>query len=346
MKIFSFLCFVCCIFFANPVFSQPVSKTSFESETNQIITPHEIFIGDTVFVQYVFRTPVEIVAENAGSTDGELSLRTDFPIFSSTAEAENCTVKKISLIHTGLDYNFTVSFVPWKPGVFSFREFDIQDILSFSGLSKSQKKKCTLKIAPVSVLSVSEKTHATLLQPPASPILVPGTIYVVYALIAGAALSFTALCFLLAHIKRVVSALKRLGVIMGYGKNARRAARRARRLLRSSESDAVFCAELQEITRSYLSYRFDRPFSTYDTRELEKSFFEISEKITAFSQKMRIEELIALFRRTDYIRYAVGSLDSKLLPPAKHDVVLLDGERKEMVDTVCNAIAFLERGGE
>ena len=326
--------------FCSPIFAEEISF-----ETNQIVTPHEIFVGDTVFVQYVFRTPVEIIAENAQNS-GEIALRDDFPIFSSTAEADNSTVKKIALIHTGLDYNLTISFVPWKPGVFQFREFDIQDILFFSGLSKNQKKKCTMKIASVPVLSVSEKTHATLLQPPSAPILVPGTIYVVYALVASAALFFTALCFALAHIKQVVSALKRLRVIMGYGRNARRATKRARRLLRSEESDSAFCAEIQDISRSYLAYRFDRPFSTYDTKELESIFAEISGKITEFAQKMRIEELTSLFRRTDYIRYAAGSIDSRLLPPSKHDAVLLSGEREELVETLCNAISFLERRGE
>ena len=86
-----------------------------------------------------------------------------------------------------------------------------------------------------SYLSVSEKMHATLLQPPAAPILVPGTIYIVYALIAGAVLFLTAICFMLAHIKQVVSALKRLQVIMGYGRNARRAIKRAKKLLKSTE---------------------------------------------------------------------------------------------------------------
>ncbi len=337
----SIILFISLLFSALSVFADTPSL-----EANQIVTPHEIFVGDTVFVQYVFRTPVDIFADSE-NTDGEFSLRSDFPIFASTVESENCTIKKITLTHTGLDYNLTITFVPWKPGVFAFREFDIQDILYYSGLSKSQKKKCTMKIAGVSVLSVSEKMHATLLQPPAAPILVPGTIYIVYALIAGAVLFLTAICFMLAHIKQVVSALKRLQVIMGYGRNARRAIKRAKKLLKNEEqSDCAFCAELQEITRAYLAYRFDRPFATYDTRELEAIFAEISDKTKVFAKKMRIEELIVLFKRTDYIRYAQGSLDSRLLPPSKHDAALLDGERAELAQTLCNAISFLERGGE
>ena len=311
-------------------------------EATQIVSPHEIFVGDNVIIQYVFRTSAAIFDDE---DTVEAELKSEYPIFLSAADFNNYTVKKISLSHNGNDYNLSISFVPWKPGVVMFRQFDIQDILYYSGLSKDRKKKGSVKIENISVLSISEKTHSTLLQPPEPPVLAPGTIYVVYALIVGCVLLFTALCFLLAHIQSVIAFLHRMKIIMGYGRNARRAMKRIHRLEREeSLVDSDFCERLQEITRDYLSYRFDKPFSNYDTRELEEIFAKISSETERFAQKLRIEELISLFHRTDYIRYAIGSLDSKLLPPSQHEAALLSGEREEMCETVCKAISCLEGG--
>ena len=322
------------------LFCAPAAAQSLEA--TQIVSPHEIFVGDNVIVQYVFRTSVALVDDENFS---EAELRSEYPIFQSAADFSNYTVNKISLSRNGNDYNLTISFVPWKPGVVMFRQFDIQDILNYSGLTKSKKKKGTVRLENVSVLSISEKTHSTLLKQVAPPVLVPGTIYAVYAFILGIILLFTALCFLLAHIKVVIAFLHRMKIVMGYGRNARRAMKKVRRLEKDgSLSDSEFCEKLQLVTRDYLSYRFDRPFANYDTRELERIFAELSEEAKRFAQKMRIEELTSLFHRTDYIRYAAGSLDSKLLPPAQHEAALLSGEREEMSETVCKAISCLEGG--
>ena len=324
------------------LFFFPFSLSAQSFDATQIVSPHEIFVGDNVIVQYVFRTSAALFDDEELN---EAELKSEYPIFLSATDFNNYTVKKIILSHNGNDYNLSISFVPWKPGVVMFRQFDIQDILYYSGLSKSKKKKGTVKIENISVLSISEKTHSTLLQPPASPILVPGTIYVVYAFIVGCCLAFTALCFLLAHIQSVIAFLHKMKIVMGYGRNARKAMKRVRRLEREDDiSDRDFSERLQGIARDYLSYRFDRPFANYDTKELETIFVELSNEAKSFAQKMRIEELISLFHRTDYIRYAIGSLDSKLLPPAQHEAALLSGEREEMCETVCKAIVCLEGG--
>ena len=61
---------------------------------------------------------------------------------------------------------------------------------------------------------------------------------------------------------------------------------------------------------------------------------------------MEIEEalisLVQLFKRTDYIKFARGSIDSRLLPASEHETVLGKYERKSIVKSTDSLIQKIE----
>ena len=57
-----------------------------------------------------------------------------------------------------------------------------------------------------------------------------------------------------------------------------------------------------------------------------------------------LEKLSALFLRTDYIRYAAGSIDSMLLPAEEHKAEFIDGEKKSLIEMSLNILDGLECG--
>ena len=48
--------------------------------------------------------------------------------------------------------------------------------------------------------------------------------------------------------------------------------------------------------------------------------------------------------RTDYIRFASGSIDSKLLPAETHQALFVENEKKSMVAETYKIIDLLEKG--
>ena len=57
---------------------------------------------------------------------------------------------------------------------------------------------------------------------------------------------------------------------------------------------------------------------------------------------LAVEEIEALFRRCDYVRFARGSVESRRLPEAMYAACLMNGERKVLVEKALKAIMAIE----
>nr|MCR5607131.1 hypothetical protein [Treponema sp.] len=323
-------------FLISSIFSQQT-----ETSTEQLTTPKDIYVGDEVHIHYNFRSPYDLFDIEKNNENIEIPLDKDFPTFYEKSSL--CTIKEVSLKRFDeVNYILNIVLVPWKTGVIDFERFNLHDLFQSSGIQSNIS--FPIDIMPIEILSLSEKNHITILQPPTAPILVAGTTYFVYGLIILCCIFIALICITLTHVSSVISFLKHLKAVLGYGKNAYTAVKRLRRLEHDTEcSDADFSKEIQVITRNYLSYRYSTPFNNYDTFEIEKSFDILAKHSVHFAQKMRLQELLSMFHRTDYIRYATNSLESKLLPPSLHETILLDGEREALSMTVKKAISYFER---
>ncbi len=59
-----------------------------------------------------------------------------------------------------------------------------------------------------------------------------------------------------------------------------------------------------------------------------------------------LEEIMQSFIRTDYIRFAFGSLDSQTFPREEHEAVFLAGEKENLVKRTVKDIETLEKEEE
>ena len=316
-------------------------QSEVSNNTEQLTTPKNIYVGDEVHIHYNFRSPYDLFDIQKQNEDIEISLDKTFNVFYE--KASQCTIKAVSLKrYDEVNYILSIVLVPWETGTIDFRRFNLHDLFQSSGIQSNIS--FPIDIMPIEVLSLSEKNHITILQPPKSPILVAGTTYFVYGLIILICIFIALICIILTHLSNVISFLKHVKSVLGYGRNAYTALKRLRHLEHNTEyNDADFSKEIQFITRNYLSYRYNKPFCNYDTFEIEKAFDILAKNSIHFAQKMRLQELLTMFHRTDYIRYASNSLESKLLPPSLHETILLDGEREALSMTVKKAITYFER---
>lgn len=98
------------------------------------------------------------------------------------------------------------------------------------------------------------------------------------------------------------------------------------------------------MTRAYLSFRFDFPFESESALGISTAFQQIFlGEIPDFVFPV-LDDLTSMFIRTDYIRYAHGSLDEKREPKSEHEAHLAYGERKSLVATIVEAVKVFEGG--
>jgi len=129
--------------------------------TPGILMPQEVFVGDTA--EFSFGT----ASLNSVIADGIL-----FTVPSEGLPASNeLTVESIVVFRNGNSETVTVRFVPWISGVLQIPSFEI--------------KKIRITPPPVRIASLVEKTGKSVLESARSPLLIPGTTWLLYAIIAA-----------------------------------------------------------------------------------------------------------------------------------------------------------------
>ena len=113
--------------------------------------------------------------------------------------------------------------------------------------------------------------------------------------------------------------------------------------LKKKISDSEFCESWQKIVRAYLEFRFKISFASVTGRNIEKKIQTVTGGYMTDRQEENIELLTSLFVRTDYIRFAEGSIDSKMLPMEEHQASFLKGEKKSMISSMHGIIDTFEK---
>ena len=320
------MCFLACFF---PCFSYIAAEGD---SVSQVLVPREVYVGDSAEIRYTFHAPSSFPA--GGGKPRQLQFEKS-PLSSID---DICSVRNLVLSGSGSQYTLTVTVIPWRIGTVDFPPFDLMTLMD------SRLSGFVVDLKPFSVGSIAEKTGSSVLRPPSPPVLIPGTTYIIY----GAAvliLLFLGICIrALLNVRAIIDFWRGVVRRAGYGRNARIALRDLHRLQRKEKTldDGTFCAQLQAVTRVYLEYRFSFPFHSVTSDRFEPVFENITGGTLSLSQSLRIEELGALFRRTDYIRYASGSLDAARLPASRYAAVLAGNERSMLIETVRTAVHFFE----
>ena len=149
MKRFSFIFFVAFSLACAPFFSD-----------TGVLVPREVFVGDIAELTFSFPSFSPGIDEGSSVPLPPA----DFPVSSEV------TIKKIDIRQQGKGSAVSIVFVPWKTGTLQIPFFSFRNTI----FSPPQ----------IRIASLLERTGATVLEAPRSPLLVPGTTYLLYGSIA------------------------------------------------------------------------------------------------------------------------------------------------------------------
>lgn len=320
------------IFSLAPLFSQ--------SETTQMLVPKRIYVGDTAELHYIFRSNIDFFPNEDNLTEKALILG-KLPF---DCDNENFTVYKAVIQRNGLLYTVVITFSPWKTGFIDFPEFDLFSVVFGSGKSVP----FLIDFAPVEVNSILPKGEDSALRGIKGPLLVPGTIYVIYVAIV---LFIAFLIFVLHTIikwQQISQKIKEKKTLHFYAKNARNAMRQFKKLEKNSLkiNDVAFCLAVQQIFRYYLTVRFGKKMDALSTNQIFSAFEEITGGTMSDFMSETVSSVVEIFRRADYIRFAHDSLDSKRMPAESYAAELLPEERKNMIENSRTVIKAFEAGNK
>lgn len=309
---------------------------------SQVLLPIDVYIGDHAEIRYTFRSPVDFFPGNQEADHKEL----ENPF---TGLEDNFSVVSAELFRTGMEYTVRFVIIPWKIGTISFPSFDLYKALGIKaqhveGIDDTlENPEFIVAFYPVQIKSIVEKTDNHQMMPPVPPIIIPGTTYVIFIIV------FMSVVLLILFFRFLLkfSAIRKKWLLYlrrrAFRRNAEEACRKIKRLNKGPRvTDIEFCSTLQSITRNYLEFRFDYRFTAISSSAIRSVFEKICAGDIPAEIAFSVDELAAMFIRTDYIRYAHDSIDSQLFPPQEHQAVLAKTERKTLSEMVLKAIACFE----
>ena len=313
---------------------------------SQVLLPLDVYVGDHAEIRYTFRSAIDFFS-------GDKDIEKKDLLNPFLGLDDKFTVVKAELYRNEMEYTVRFVIIPWKVGNISFPPFDLNKAL---GINKDEQNaenntegqvisepEFFVALYPVQIKSIVEKTDNHQMMPPVPPIIIPGTTYVIF-LIALAFIIFLILFFrFLLKFQTIKQKWYNYLRRMAFKKNAEDALKKIRKLCRNTKaSDIEFCSTLQNITRNYLEFRFDYKFTAVSSSGIRKAFEKICLGDIPSGIAYSVEDLAAMFVRTDYIRYAHDSIDSQLYPPVEHQAALVKTERKSLSDMVIKAIDCFE----
>ena len=302
----------------------------------QMLVPKEIYVGDRAQLRYMFQSPIDFFSfshEGAGDT---LSFDVNAPFF--RAQAEKCTVQEVLLQRVGITYTLLITFVPWKPGEIDFGSLNVSELCG----AKEGDPSYELTLAPVIVSSLVEKTGVHSLRSPLAPFLLPGTNYVLWFLIIAVLLLLCLMGVVIARFSSIIIFIMSLRERFGYYRNASHTRKALSLLGKKDCEDMQFAQDWQKIMRAYLQYRFKTSFVSVTSQRVLNVISLATGDMLNIEQENAVMSLQSLFVRTDYIRYAANSIDSRSLPAVDHLAQFADGERQHIIEFSVMDISALE----
>lgn len=261
-------------------------------QTQQILLPKQVYIGDTAELRCTFNfNSVELQSLTQNGI-AELSQNN----FLEPLNAIDYQIKNVTLAPTGVDYyQLTISFVPWKTGEIKFPSYNLEGF--------------EVEFEAVNIVSLSEQNSITTIQEASAPLLLPGTTYKLYGLLLVAVAFLILLIRILINHKKVAFYLNNLKLRIKYRKNAKTAKKKLKALIVQNsnqddkQNEKQISSEIQKIMRTYLEVRLAYPFTKVVTSDLMKGFTQATCGFASEEKELAFEDFVAAFIRTDYIRF-------------------------------------------
>ncbi|MCR5219073.1 hypothetical protein [Treponema sp.] len=301
----------------------------------QTLTPKSIYVGDEVQLQLSFDSQVDLFAlPGVQVTNLDLViLDTSLPEFDSVKN--DCTINSAILTRKGITYSVIIHFVPWKTGRIRFPKVDLVDLCRGSEYLKlhpeaREMEDFVVTFDSVKVNSLSSELNITSLRQPFAPLSLPGTNYMVWAIVVGIFLLMMLTALFLVKLPRIIGRIHLIHKNLSFAKNIFLTRIRFFILLHKKITDAEFAAAWQKIMRHYFTKRFRISFISVTSSSIAQTVLRCIS--SADEKKARASSLVAeIFLRTDYIRFASGSIDSRLFPAEEHEASFLPGETKKII---------------
>ncbi len=317
----------------------------------QIMIPHQFFVGDTVILRYMFSSPVDFFsgAEPERVSGDILIIDETLPAFAQMED--QCTVKKVTLERSGISYTMNITLVPWITGQIDFESFDLHSYCASVGgeaavFEEGEFSGFIIDLEPFTVASITDHLDAISMRPPAAPLLLPGTNYVVWLLILAGIVLLIITGLVIAEFPSLIDFFLSLKERIGFIRNLFATRRKLRRLLKEKCDDDTFARSWQQIMRSYLSFRFATPFAAVTSARIPVVIKNLTGDLMTEAQEEALYTLRAFFTRTDYIIFAAGSIESKLEPAEEHKAAFLEAERDGLVDQSLKIVSTFEAKNE
>ena len=283
-------------------------------QTKQSVFPRAVYIGDRAELRCSFKSEAVLTAGSVPSEAFADSL--DFSVY----DIKDISIQLVQPAPSSDADNYTlvISFIPWRTGVIQLPDLEIDGIGTFH-------------FEGIQVLSLVEQENVSGLRTYSSPLLLPGTAYKIYGGIAVIVILIVLLIRLIVKWRSVVFWFKNTKLQRRYARSRKNTIRALEACLASDENDAQLCTDIQKIMREYLELRLDYPFTKTLTSELSLAFEKATYGLADEKRYSAFENIIAVFVRTDFIRFSDPSSAS-----------FEKGELEKLISSLIEAIDIIE----
>lgn len=295
------------------------SDLDLAKKTHQVLVPQNVYIGDSAELRVSFSS------ENAHKLLKD-SASVELPLsnFVEDLQFQDYQIEKITLLSNGQNnYNFVITFIPWKTGNINFPNYNLLP-----------EENVLLKFDTISISSLL-KDESVGLQEQEAPLLLPETAYKVYGILILSILFLFVGIRLIVKRNSVSSYIKRRKLLKKYKKNKKSTIKNLSKILKNKDlSDVDFASNIQNTMRNYLEVRFDFPFTKTVSSEIKGKYLFVVE--SASEQKICVIECIQkIFCQTDIIRYGQKSFGI-------NKTSFLENEKENLVEQLIQSIETLE----
>ena len=148
------VCFVLTFFFASPLFS--------EAPSDVVLIPRDVYVGDIAELSFTLD-----IGKTDAFPDGTLVLSGE-----SLPASEEVSIKQVTVTRRESGAEVRIIFVPWVTGRVSFPTIPVHESL--------------VRPPDVTIVSILDRSGSMALEPARSPLLIPGTTWMLYGgILAG-----------------------------------------------------------------------------------------------------------------------------------------------------------------
>lgn len=298
-------------------------------QTEQILVPRKVYIGDSAQLQCSFNSDLENLENLKKNEFFPLSLEG----FESSLNSKDYEIKNVQITKTNTNfYTLIITFVPWKIGFIKFPDYDISKNF---GEKKDSQNPQKVSFNEIEIVSITQQNSITTPRAELPPILLPGTTYKIYIVIIILLILFFLIIQVLIRHKKIATFFKTKKLLRKYKKNKKITIKSLLKLKDENISDKEISEKIQKLMRNYLSTRFEFSFLNCTSSEIMNAFYKATNNLASEKKESAVCEIVGIFIRTDFIRFSNNSYKNEKSQ-------FLENEKITIIDNLIKNIELIE----